>query len=88
MADLSEDIYRSAVRPSILRFLNDFVPQGTKVLLESGKGVAYIELGECTQDGRIPKWVNGMKQITDNVKQDDKQHAITIWNIVSEDSIW
>jgi hypothetical protein len=50
MADLSEDKVRSTVRPSVVRFPNDFIPQGAKVVLELGESVAYVKLGKHPQD--------------------------------------
>ena len=76
MADLPEDKDGIAVRSSVMRLLNDFIPQETEVLLEPGKGVAYVKLGEHPQDVCVPMWDNGMrnrmKQVAGNVEQDDE----------------
>jgi hypothetical protein len=50
MADLSKDKDRSTVRSSVVRLSNDFIPQGTEVVLELGKSVAYVKLGEHPQN--------------------------------------
>jgi hypothetical protein len=54
MADLPKDEDRSTVgstvRSTVVRLFNNFIPQGTKVALELGKSVAYVEFGEHPQD--------------------------------------
>lgn len=68
MADLLKDTVRSCV----MCLPNDFIPQGTEIVLELGKSVEYVKLGEHPQDVCIPRWVNGVKQVADNVEQDDE----------------
>ena len=72
MADLPKDKDRSTVRSSVVRLPNDFIPQGTEVVLELGKSVADVKLGEHSQNVCIPRWVNGMEQFAGNVEQDDE----------------
>jgi hypothetical protein len=50
MADLPEDKYRNTVRSTVVRLHNDFIPQGTKIVLELGVSVAYVKLGKHPQD--------------------------------------
>jgi hypothetical protein len=47
--DLPKDRDESTVRSCVVR-LNDFIPQGTKVVLELGKSVVYVKLGKHPQD--------------------------------------
>jgi hypothetical protein len=72
MADLPKDKDRSAVRSSAVRLAKDFIPQGTEVMLELGKSVADVKLGEHSQDVCIPRRDNGMEQFAGNVEQDDE----------------
>jgi hypothetical protein len=67
-AELLEDEYSHAITPSFPRLSNNFIPQDTEVTLEVGKSVADIESGEQSQDVRIPRWENWMKQVAGDME--------------------
>jgi hypothetical protein len=46
MADRPKNRDRTTVRPSVIRLLNDFIPQGTEFVPELGMSVDYVKLGE------------------------------------------
>ncbi len=50
MTELPKDVDRSTIGSSVVRLLNNFIPQGTEFVLELGKSGAYVKLGEHPQD--------------------------------------
>ena len=46
MSDLLQDQDPSAPSPVPLRFLNDFIPQGTEIVAQSRKSTAYVNMGK------------------------------------------
>ena len=74
MANVSEYVDRSAVRPTIASFLEHLVPQSTKVALQFGKGVLYDKFGNVWQNPRrnvcgIMITLKGVKDLASNVDQ-------------------
>jgi hypothetical protein len=51
-----ENRNRTGVRPFVLCFLDDFVPECTEVMLQSRKCTAYVELYKCRQMLRV-RWI-------------------------------
>jgi len=85
LADLTENIGRSAIGATPLRFLNDLVPQGTEFVLQFRKGIAHVKLGKGAQNGRCPK--TGAKGLASHVDQEGKQCAITMRDFVPKRTV-
>ena len=71
MANQTENQDRSAVRPSVPCFLDQFVPERTEVMLWSRKSIAYVELGKCPHKPKHALLV-GMDSLARDVDQDGK----------------
>ena len=50
MANLFENVDRNVAKPLLLCLLENFVPECTEVMLQSRKGIAYVDLGKRPQN--------------------------------------
>ena len=86
LADLTENLDGSAVGATPPRFSNDFVPQGTKFVLQFRKSVVHVKLGKRGQNERRPG--TGAKGLASHVDQEGKQRAVTMPDVVPKHRIW
>ena len=50
MPNLSEDAYRTGICIDALGFLDNLIPHGTEVVLQSRKGITYVEFAKFAHD--------------------------------------
>ena len=70
-ANQMENMDRIAAIPSVLCFLDQFVPERTEVMLWSRKSIAYIELDKCPHKPKHALLVR-MDSLARDVDQDGK----------------
>jgi len=71
-----------------LRFANDFIPRGAKLVLLCRKGVVYIKIGEVPEDVWVPRWGIGAKELLGGVDQDGERGAVASHDMLPKGTTW